>query len=422
MRGSPQVNQDGLQPELDRLFTAAAAGPPETHRVFRIGGFRCWVHSTLAGQHRALRLFVPWDTDARAHAPRGPEDWSVDTVIAPELLARLRELGEGSRGESLEIFAGETVVDHHRLAGPTELFVPQDSLRHVVLQRGRDVRIVLADGDRSLATYAVRAFREAFHRTQEEAGGLMMHAAACAGPDGAALIVGEKGAGKTTLLLSAGSLAGASYLANDRTVLRPGPEGHTLLAYPMVCRVHPGTAGVFPELAALATRPGRLARPQHPLFSTPHADFAEVLAAAGPGTKLEFAPAELTELLGIPLVDQAPLRCLIFAAIDRDRREVAAEPVGPAEAVAELLAQCFTPDEEKWITPWLLPRSRDADRMRRDAAAALRRVASDLPCYRLRYGHGAEAAARAGELVMSMISRSPALVGGGAPGVAGGSR
>jgi hypothetical protein len=56
------------------------------------------------------------------------------------------------------------------------------------------------------------------------AGGLLAHAAAIAGRDGAFLVAGPSGAGKTTMSVAAHGV-GARVLSDERTVVRPGPHG-----------------------------------------------------------------------------------------------------------------------------------------------------------------------------------------------------
>jgi hypothetical protein len=200
-------------------------------------------------------------------------------------------------------------------------------------------------------------------------------------------------------MMSACLNAGAGYLGNDRVVLAAAASGWALAAFPLACRVHPGTAGSFPALTKLTLDPGELVRPQHELFRHGIGDLAEITRRAPANVKIELAPLELGELLGIPMVDTAPLRCVLFPAISAEVEHPAADQLAPDEVPAELLAQCVTPYEEKWITPWLVPRTRSAAEMAGDAAALLTAVAHGVPCYRLRFGHGERTSREAGELV-----------------------
>ncbi len=59
-------------------------------------------------------------------------------------------------------------------------------------------------------------------------GGLLMHGAAIAGPRGGFLVVGPSGAGKTTMARAAAELPGARVLSDERSVVRPTPDGWVL--------------------------------------------------------------------------------------------------------------------------------------------------------------------------------------------------
>lgn len=60
------------------------------------------------------------------------------------------------------------------------------------------------------------------------AGGALMHAAAITGRDGALLVAGPSGAGKTTMSRATASF-GAHVLSDERTIVRPAPDGSWLL-------------------------------------------------------------------------------------------------------------------------------------------------------------------------------------------------
>ena len=370
---------------------------PGAGQLRRIGTFRCQVRASLTGQQRAIELFVPWGGAEAA-------DWTLESTVDSALLTELRRYAEEqTASDRLEIFAGETFLRRYPY-GEGTLLIDESSTEHAYLRHGATVTVVLGEDRPSLGSYGVRAFRELFHRTQEEAGGLMLHAAACATAEGAAVIVGGKGAGKTTLMLAGCLAGGAGYVANDRVMAAPRDGGWEALAFPMVCRVHPGTAGLFDRLTALALNASPLARRQHELFRRRHDDIETVRRAAGPDVKLELAPAEITELLGVPTIDAAPVRCVLLPQVDPDFDGVEVTPESPERAAAVLVEQCLTPQEEKWITPWLVPRTRTAEELRRYAHDRIAELTRALPCLRVRYGHGADAAHQAGKHVTELIS------------------
>ncbi|HZS41918.1 MAG TPA: hypothetical protein VFF06_34045 [Polyangia bacterium] len=56
-------------------------------------------------------------------------------------------------------------------------------------------------------------------------GGVLMHGAAIAGPNGGFLVAGPSGAGKTTMARAAHGLPGARVLSDERSVVRPTADG-----------------------------------------------------------------------------------------------------------------------------------------------------------------------------------------------------
>jgi hypothetical protein len=135
--------------------------------------------------------------------------------------------------------------------------------------------------------------------------------------DGRALVcAGAKGAGKTTLLAHL-LRGGATYLANDRVVVRGGPAGPVAAGLPTVVSVRAGTFAWFPALAA-----GVPAVP-HPSHLT-RAEAAVAHAASGPA-RADWAGADVARASAprwAPTAPAAPARRDRAAAARRRRRDV----------------------------------------------------------------------------------------------------
>ena len=130
--------------------------------------------------------------------------------------------------------------------------------------------------------------------------------------DGRALVcAGAKGAGKTTLLAHL-LRGGATYLANDRVVVRGGPAGPVAAGLPTVVSVRAGTFAWFPALAA-----GVPAVP-HPSHLT-RAEAAVAHAASGPARadeRARMSPAHFCAALGAPTAPAAPLAAIVLPRLD----------------------------------------------------------------------------------------------------------
>ncbi|WP_159425255.1 hypothetical protein [Streptomyces sp. TLI_053] len=330
-------------------------------------------------------------------------EWSITVLVDPLRLADLRQAAAREPAETVESFAGESWMRCHRLRGQ-ELFTESRYDGYAVLRDGQAVTVLLRDASAGLARYGMRVLRELFHRSEEERGSIVMHAAACSIGQAGALIVGEKGAGKTTTLLAGCLVGGADYIANDRVIVPPDEKSWRAVGFPMVCRVHPGTISRFPELTGLALRPERLVRPQHGLFHEGHQDIDVLRELAAPGTKLELTTVEMTTHLGVATTDRSTVRCLLFPRFDAARTGVRTAPLTSESARARLLSQCLTPDDDTWVAPWLLGRHRDAGRLRLAAAERLAAMAADTLAYEVIYGHRTGDIHAVGRIVADLVT------------------
>lgn len=383
-------------------------------QTFRIGDFTCKVGGTAGNHEAAMRAFLPWppDEDRRAVA------WSIGSVVSSDACSRCREYASSCPpDELLDTFAGETILRRYRLGDEIDLLINQTADDHAFIRAGTSVAVIAPSPDPRFATYAVRAFREAFHRDREESGALMMHAGACAWAGNGVMIVGDKGAGKTTLLLAACLAGEADYIANDRTMIAgsAAAAAWTVSGFPLALRVHPGTFSALPRLTDLARRARELERPQHEAFSRPGSDIAELAASADMSTKLELTPREMTTRLGIPVVERASLLMMVFPRIRPDEGRVTSSLMTADQSYEELRAQCMTPHEEKWITPWLVPRSRSCGAMESHRDSVLETISEHIPAIRLQYGFAAGSAAQAGRLLARMMTNAQDLPLASAP-------
>lgn len=369
--------------------------------IRRIGGFRCLTASP-SSLPDPFQPFVPW-----AEPPGDEYSWSITTVVDPQRHNRLRAAAASLEPVAVaESFAGESWIRRYRLPGEATLHLESHTAEHAVLSRGHDVTVVLGTVTDRAVRSPMRVLREAFHRSEEERGSVVMHAASCAVGNSAALIVGGKGAGKTTTLMTGCLVGQAGYLGNDRIVIPPEDAGWHVVGFPMVCRVHPGTIGRHPRLTALALNPAALSRPQDQVFHAGHADIDRLRGAAGPDTKLELTTTEIRERLGVPVRDRANLTCIVFPDVTSSSHGARMTPVPTHESWRRLIDQCLTPDDDTWVEPWLVERRRSRREMRDLAAARLKRLAQTVPAFELSYGHGETDTRGAADLLVERIAAS----------------
>lgn len=250
-------------------------------------------------------------------------------------------------------------------------------------------RIVLAERTPSRPGYArpLRLIREAMLRTYEDhAHGIVMHAAGADLSGLGVLVCGPRNAGKTTLLTELCG-AGAALLSNDRVILTPDHDRAThtgasggdrvgMTAVPLPVPLARGTLDATPRL--LHALPALARRPP-----------ARLPAVFGTPIKAAFSPAEYTAALGTTMRASARLGAVLVPALDDTATAPAARALTPREAETALTQACFTPHDEFWIRPWLIPRTIPDAVLARDAAALLARITSLVPVLQVRSGvHG----------------------------------
>ncbi|HID35256.1 MAG TPA: hypothetical protein EYP25_11960 [Anaerolineae bacterium] len=169
-----------------------------------------------------------------------------------------------------------------------------------------------------------------------------LHAFAAAVGERALALVGDIGAGKTTTGLAL-LLRGARLIANDAPLVRLDGDDPVLHAYPGLISAYPDTIARFPRLARLLTE-GQL---------------------LDEGEKISF-PADA--IMPEPWRQRARPAALLFPAITPEADRCHLDPLSPALALAQLVAQSI----ESW----------DAETIPAHVHA-LRRLVEAVPAYRL---------------------------------------
>jgi hypothetical protein len=214
----------------------------------------------------------------------------------------------------------------------------------------------------------MRVVREYAHNALVDSGGLVVHAAAVAGPRGAVLVTGPKGVGKTTLLARMLSRGRVSYLANDRVGITS--DLGSALAIPTIVAVRPGTRRLLPELAE------RL----RPLGRFTDLDAREGLPPHRSDASWYFAPRQFTQALSCGMTASAPVAAIVMlrpsAAPGPLRDET---PSQAAELVVESLLGAHAGVFISEIFRGDAPATGIAERLR----AACCRLASAVPCFAL---------------------------------------
>jgi predicted ATPase len=186
-------------------------------------------------------------------------------------------------------------------------------------------------------------------RTYEDAGGVIFHAAGVDVGRAAVMICGPRGAGKTTVTAALLRSPGAGLLSNDRLVAY---QGDHVVAVPLPVPTARGTIQAFPELERLVRHPavGGIELDRMP------ADFGSMVKHA-------FTARQFAEAFGARLISRSTLRLIVVPRLVDTNEPAHARRLSVAEARRIIAANCFTPRDEFWVRPWVVPHRRTDEQL-----------------------------------------------------------
>jgi hypothetical protein len=305
----------------------------------------------------AYRLDIRLDDAGRQHMVR-----DITQVVGQRLI---------------EIVPGVVLREAHGSDGLRCYAVASDALEtqappYAVSIRGNHITLHADPSAPQAQRYPLRLMREAMIRAYENTGAVLFHAAGADLNGHAVMVCGPRSAGKTTTLTAVIQATRGRLLSNDRLIL---DHRARLIAVPLPVPVARGTIAATPELSrALNTA----SRPQPALHQLP--------AVFGTAAKAEFSAREYAAALGTGLSAGSWLRVIIAARLTDSREPPLIRQLTPAQARDVLEATCFTPHDEFWRQPWLVPRTRPDAHLRQDASRMAAGIAACAPCFEVRFG------------------------------------
>ena len=276
---------------------------------------------------------------------------------------------------TIEPVPGLLMQEARQASGRRCYVIATDDVEHqpgayAVTAHGHDVDLFVHTGTARPHRYPIRLVREAMLRTYEDAGGVIFHAAGVDVGGAAVVVCGPRGAGKTTVTAALLRLPGAALLSNDRLVAY---QGDHVVAVPLPVPTARGTIQAFPELERLVPH-----RTGSGLNKMP-ADF-------GSAVKHAFTARQFAEAFGARLTAQSLVRLVVVPRLTDTNEPAHARRLSMAEARRTIAANCFTPRDEFWIRPWLVPRRRTEEQLGNQASAAVEYLAESVPCIEVNFG------------------------------------
>lgn len=243
---------------------------------------------------------------------------------------------------------------------------------YAVAAQGHDIDLFTHTGTARAHRYPIRLVREAMLRTYEDAGGVIFHAAGVDVGGAAVMVCGPRGAGKTTVTAALLRFSGAALLSNDRLVAY---QGDRVVAVPLPVPTARGTIQAFPELERLVRR-----------TTANGSELDRMPADFGSMVKHAFTARQFAEAFGARLISRSALRLVVVPRLADTDEPAHARRLSVPEARHIVAANCFTPRDEFWARPWLVPRQSTDEQLSRQASAAIENIAASVPCIEVSFG------------------------------------
>lgn len=252
-----------------------------------------------------------------------------------------------------------------------------DSVEHhsgayAVAAKGRHIDLFTHSGTVRPHRYPIRLIREAMLRTYEDAGGVLFHAAGVDIGGAGVMVCGTRGAGKTTTTAALLRWTGAALLSNDRLVTH---QGDHVVAVPLPVPTARGTIEAFPELECSL----RCAKAEV-------VELSKMPAVFGSTVKHAFTARQFVQAFSTGLASTSTLRLVVIPQFADTCQPARLRHLSETEACQVVAANCFTPRDEFWVRPWLIPRQKTDDLLRDQARTAIQHIAGAVPCVEVSFG------------------------------------
>lgn len=277
----------------------------------------------------------------------------------------------------IEPVPGLVMLESIQPTGERCYVIAIDSVEHhpgayAVTAEGRHIDLFTYSGTVRPHRYPIRLIREAMLRTYEDAGGVLFHAAGVDIGGAGVMVCGPRGAGKTTITAALLRWTGAALLSNDRLVTH---QGNHVVAVPLPVPTARGTIEAFPELECSLRR----ARAEVVGLGRMPADF-------GSTVKHAFTAHQFAQAFGAGLTSTSTLRLVVVPQFADTCQPARLRRLPRPQARQVVAANCFTPRDEFWVRPWLIPRQKTDELLRDQARTAIQHITATVPCVEVSFG------------------------------------
>lgn len=283
---------------------------------------------------------------------------------------RIQTFKDDTYHEEYSLFKGEVIV-----------FFPEESKEYLIVVYKENYYFICRE---NMNSYLLRIIREIYLRNNENYGNIAYHGGAFAICKNGVMVCGDKAKGKTTVILEQ-LKKGASYLANDRVIISKNNNEYSIIYLPLSMRIGIGTISRTSCIADnINTYPW--SRNQSLKVLNYEYDLGVSINEFGSGEKLEITSKEISDIFKVNLIESTSLNAIVFPEIDPNFSGMEIMPCTPQEATRLIMAQCMTPHDENWISPWLFPRNKKDIDLEKYACKFTSEMVKKVSCYTIHFG------------------------------------
>lgn len=289
----------------------------------------------------------------------------------------VRTITRSPATHQVEPVPGLVMLESVQPTGERCYVIAMDSVEHhsgayAVAAQGRRIDLFTHGGTMRPHRYPIRLIREAMLRTYEDAGGVLFHAAGVDVGGAGVMVCEPRGAGKTTITAALLRWTGAALLSNDRLVTH---QGDHVVAVPLPVPTARGTIEAFPELGRSLRR-----------GTVEVVELGRMPADFGSTVKHAFTARQFAQAFGAGLASTSTLRLVVVPQFANTCQPARLRRLPRRQARQVVAANCFTPRDEFWVRPWLIPRQKTDDLLRDQARTAIQHITAAVPCVEVSFG------------------------------------
>lgn len=283
----------------------------------------------------------------------------------------VRKIADSPSTNQVEPVPGVAMQEAVQPSGHRCYVITRDSVEHqpgayAVTVQGRHIDLFTHSGTLRPHRYPIRLIREAMLRTYEDTGGVIFHAAGVDVAGAGVMVCGPRGSGKTTMTAALLRYTAAALLSNDRLIVHR--EDH-VVAVPLPVPTGRGTIEAFPELERSAA-----------------IELRTMPTEFGSTVKHTFTARQFAQAFGAGLVSASVLRLVLVPQLTGTCDSARARQLCAAHAGTIIKESCFTPRDEFWVRPWLIPRQKADNLLRDQASTTISHITAAVPCVEVSFG------------------------------------